>query len=129
MAQLLLVTVKTLSPKGNRRVSDIVGVFPDDHVFSKAELTMFKVVKIPEKEKDVINKRPFIAQVTRAKTTDWTVEEPETKEAWKDSEGNYKEIVDRPEMSLRYENGQVVDNISTKLKNHDNILIPARRDG
>lgn len=129
MAQLLLVTEKTLSIKGNRQINDIVGVFPDDHVFSEAELRMFKVVKLPEKEKDVTRKRPFTAQATRARTTEWTVEKPEEKTAWQDAEGNFKEIVDHPEMSLRYENGQVVDNISTKPKNHDNILIPARRDG
>lgn len=52
MAQLLTITAVTLRP-GVNQIGDIVGIFPDDHVFSKAELDAFKAISVEGKPDEV----------------------------------------------------------------------------
>ena len=50
MAQLLCISTKT--KKNNNALGDVVGVFPDDHVFSSKEQEMFDIVQVDQSEVD-----------------------------------------------------------------------------
>ena len=122
MAQLLLIGEKSLSTKDNRQIGDVVGVFDDTHVFSKTELDVFNVVQIAGSREMVQEvSAPEVREATRAKSTEWTIDEPERTEVWKDG-GDYKKIAVRPRLPLRYEDGQLKENYSRHAENHE-ILI------
>ena len=125
MTQALLITEKSLSERDNRQVGDIVGLYSDDHVFSEKELSMFDVVQIAATKESLAQAQPEVREVTRAKTTDWTLEEPERKTAWKDKDGSYKEVVEEPRLATRYEAGAVVENYSRIEANRTTTLIAA----
>ena len=125
MAQLLLITEKSLSDRDNRQAGDIVGVYSDEHVFSEKELGMFDVVKIKEDRETIALLQPETRPVVRAKSTNWEFEEDlEHSQVWRDRDGNHKEIVEQPRLAMRYEDGKVVENYSRYAEN-DTTLIAA----
>jgi len=127
MAQLLLITEKSLSAKDNRQVGDVVGIYDDRHVFSKAEQDMFEVVKVSGSRETLQSAAsPEVREATRAQTTDWTLDEPERAEVWKDG-NDYKQIKTRPRLPLRYEDGQLKENYSRHLDNHE-VLISTKSE-
>ena len=122
MAQLLLITSKSLSAQDNRQIGDVVGVFDDKHIFSKAEQDMFEVVKLTGVSRESLQSTwPEVQEATRAKTTAWTLDEPERAEVWKDG-NDYKRVAIRPRLPVRYEDGQIKENYSRHLENHDVLI-------
>ncbi len=120
MAQLMLIKEASLSAVDNRHVNDIVGIFPDDHVFSAHEKLIFTIVQVKDTKKSVLEAQA--AQITevkeayRAKTTGWTLEEPERTQVWKDGT-DWKEIKVAPRFTARYEDGQIKENFSRYVEN------------
>lgn len=125
MAQLLLISEKSLSDRDNRQIGDVVGVYPDEHVFSEKELSIFTVVQLPAAKETIELTAPQTREVTRAATTDWTLDEPERKQVWKDADGSHKEIVEAPRLATRYEAGAIVENYSRIAANTTTTLIAA----
>lgn len=101
MTKLLLINDKTYKENVNE-IGDIVGVFDDDHVFSDTEKTVFDIIKVTETKTVIDIKIPETKRLTRAGTIEWTDEEPERKEVWKDIDGKFKDIVIDPKYLLRY---------------------------
>jgi hypothetical protein len=130
MPQLLLIAESSLSTRDNREVHDIVGIFPDEHVFSEHERNIFTIVQIAEATKVAADVAPpEVREATRAKTTDWTLEEPEVARVWRDKDGSYKEVAVRPKYPTRYEKGEIVENYSRHPENMERVIIPAPKDG
>ena len=125
MAQLLLIKEASLSTADNRAVGDIVGIYPDDHVFSDHELKIFDVVQVKDVSKaDIEIHVPETREVIRAKTTDWDFEENlERKPVWKTSVGDYKEVVTQPRFALRYEDGLIKNVYALYPENTATVLI------
>lgn len=123
MARLLLITEKSLSTKDNRQVGDVVGVYDDKHVFSKTEASMFEIVDVPAVSRESLQQSvaPEVREATKAKTTEWTVDEPDRTEVWKDGD-DYKQVVTRSRMALRYEDGQLKENYSRYIENHTVLI-------
>lgn len=120
MAQILMIAPASLSLADNRQENDIIGIYPDDHVFSDHEKTVFKIVQVKEASKDALTQglsaTSEVREATRAKTTDWTIEEPERTRVWRDGT-DWKEIVIEPRFHARYEDGQIKENFSRYVEN------------
>lgn len=126
MAQLLLIKTGSLSSKDNRQVGDVVGVFPDDHVFSEHELKIFDVVSV-EQTKTVLEMAwPEVHIAHKSKTTEWTLDEPEMVGVWRDKD-DYKQIKMPPRFATRLESGQLVENYSRYVENHT-VLISTKKE-
>jgi hypothetical protein len=128
MPQLLLISEKSLSLADSRQTGDVVGIFPDEHVFSEHERNIFTIVQITEATKVAADVAPEVREATRAKTTDWTLEEPEVARVWRDKDGSYKEVAVRPKYPTRYEKGEIVENYSRHPENMERVIIPAPKD-
>jgi hypothetical protein len=122
MAQLLLIKTDTAVAKAG----DIVGVFPDEHVFTATEHAFFDIVPIKDTPREAIDiLRPEVRQVVRSLKADWIFEQDlERKEVWKDADGNYKEIVERKKYPLAFKDGLFVNNYSADVKNQS-VLVSA----
>ena len=132
MAQLALITEKSLSRNDNRQVGDIVGVYKDEHIFSEHERSIFEIVKVPDSK--IKGKDVEVREVV-AKNGVWKFEEPfdeepdedekeppETKEVWKDDKGNYRLVKVRPRFAKRYEKGEVKENYSRYKENLGEVI-------
>lgn len=133
MAQILMIAPASLSLADNRQENDIIGIYPDDHVFSDHEKAIFKIAQVEasalglstEKLSDAEQVELIrvaqsvvteVREATRAKTTDWTIEEPERTRVWRDGT-DWKEIKVEPRFHARYEDGQIRENFSRHIKN------------
>lgn len=120
MAQILMIAPASLSLADNRQENDIIGIYPDDHVFSAHEQAVFKIVQVKDVSKDALlqdfSVKTEVREATRAKTTGWTIEEPERPRVWRDG-NDWKEIVIEPRFRARYEDGQIKENFSRYVKN------------
>jgi hypothetical protein len=120
MAQILMIAPASLSLADNRQENDIVGIYPDDHVFSDHEKAVFKIVQVKDVSRDAISQdlsaKTEVREATRAKTTDWTIEEPERARVWRDG-NDWKEIKVEPRFHARYEDGQIKENFSRYVEN------------
>lgn len=120
MAQILMIAPSSLSLADNRQENDIIGIYPDDHVFSDHEKTVFKIVQVKDVSKDALSQdfsvKTEVREATRAKTTGWTIEEPERTRVWRDGT-DWKEIKVEPRFHARYEDGQIKENFSRYLEN------------
>ena len=126
MAKFLLISDKSLSVKDNRQMNDIVGVFDNGHAFSPGELKNFKIVVEPDLDKGTAGMlMPQIRQLYKVDTTDWTLDDPQVKDAWLDDSGNWKEIKVKPFLVARFEDGQIKENFSRFVENNT-ILIPVK---
>jgi len=124
MAQLLLISEKSITGNDNRQVDDIVGVFDDVHQFSDREKEVFTILKVPETTSLVLSQLPKTLFVFKANTMKWTTEAPEEKEAWRDAAGNICDIVVKPAFKARWEDNTVKENFSRYPEN-STILIQA----
>jgi len=119
MAQLLLINKVTEVP-GVREIGDLVLITEDAHKFSDLEKEKFDIIQVKgtkadyELFKEVAT--PKKKTLKRLGVTGWSEEEPEEKEVWKDGE-EYREIVDPPAHSVRWESGKFVHNFSRKTEN------------
>ena len=115
MSQLLLI--KTSSAVAN--IGDIVGVFDDNHVFTKHEKEIFNIVKVQGIPKAAVESmRPVIVDMVRAKSTEWVLDQDlERKQAWKDGEV-YKEVAVMPKYPLSYKDGLFVNNYAKYSLNY-----------
>lgn len=125
MAQLLLINKITEVP-GVREIGDLVLIAEDTHKFSDLEKEKFDVVivKGPKADyellKDVATpKKPILRKLG---VTGWSEEEPEEQECWKDGE-EYKELVESPAHSVRWEDGKFVHNFSRKTENLTAVIV------
>ena len=120
MPQILMIAPSSLSLADNRQENDIIGIYPDDHVFSDHEKAVFKIVQVKDVSKDALlqdfSVKTEVREATRAKTTGWTIEEPERTRVWRDG-NDWKEIVIEPRFRARYEDGQIKENFSRYVKN------------
>lgn len=120
MAQILMIAPASLSLADNRQENDIIGIYPDDHVFSDHEEAVFKIVQVKDVSKDALTQdlsvKTEVREATRAKTTGWTIEEPERTRVWRDGT-NWKEIKVEPRFHARYEDGQIKENFSRYIEN------------
>lgn len=120
MAQILMIAPSSLSLADNRQENDIIGIYPDDHVFSDHEKTVFKIVHVKDVSKDSVlqdfSVKTEVREATRAKTTGWTIEEPERTRVWRDG-NDWKEIKVEPRFHARYEDGQIKENFSRYVEN------------
>lgn len=120
MAQILMIAPASLSLADNRQENDIIGIYPDDHVFSAHEQAVFKIVQVKDVSKDALlqdfSVKTEVREATRAKTTGWTIEEPERPRVRRDG-NDWKEIVIEPRFRARYEDGQIKENFSRYVKN------------
>lgn len=120
MAQILMIASASLSLADNRQENDIVGIYPDDHVFSDHEKAVFKIVQVKDASKDALSRdfsvKTEVREATKAKTTGWTIEEPERTRVWRDG-NDWKEIKVEPRFHARYEDGQIKENFSRYIKN------------
>jgi len=119
MAKLLLVNDKS-AVDGRCEPGDIIGVFDDSHVFSERELAMFDFETVKEDAKTLQAAlsaiTPEIRTATRAKTLDWTFDEPEKKSLWKDGD-NWKELVTDPKYKFRFIDGEFIQNFDRYIEN------------
>ncbi len=123
MAQLLLITERTMGGTGNQQPGDIVAVFPDSHVFSDRERQLFDVVTVAESKASIEALRPAIKTMVRAPSVDWVEEHSlERKEAWVDKDGTVLEIKEQPRYPLAYKDGKVVETYSRLAANKAEIL-------
>lgn len=123
MAQLLLITERTMGGTGNQRPGDIVAVFPDSHVFSKLELQLFDIVTVAESQAAIEAVRPTIKTMVRAPSAEWVDEvELERREAWVDKDGGILEIKEPPRYPLAYIDGKVVETYSRLAANKAEML-------
>jgi len=120
MAQILMIAPASLSLADNRQENDIVGIYPDNHVFSAHEKAVFKIVQVKDVSRDAISQdlsaKTEVREATRAKTTEWTIEEPERTRVWRDGT-DWKEIKVEPRFHARYEDGQIKENFSRYVEN------------
>lgn len=120
MAQILMIAPSSLSLADNRQENDIIGIYPDDHVFSAHEKAVFKIVQVKDVSKDAFSQdfsvKTEVREATRAKTTEWTIEEPERARVWRDGT-DWKEIKVEPRFHARYEDGQIKENFSRHIEN------------
>ena len=120
MPQILMIAPSSLSLADNRQENDIIGIYPDDHVFSDHEKAVFKIVQVKDVSKDALlqdfSVKTEVREATRAKTTGWTIEEPERTRVWRDG-NDWKEIKVEPRFRARYEDGQIKENFSRYVKN------------
>ena len=124
MAKLLLISDKSFSDKVDRRVGDIVGVFDDTHKFTVAEREIFDIVDYPGDAATVrltLNREQVLF---KAKSTEWSEEPPEEKIAWRDDNGDLKEVVASPPCIARYDKdtGRIIENYSRYAENVSNTL-------
>ena len=115
MTQLLLISEKTYR-EGLNEIGDIVGVFDDSHVFSEKEHEYFTIQKVKDTKEDINSKYPKIKRLTRAKTTDWTDEQPEEKTVWQKDTEPFKDLVVNPKYPLRFDT-EVKENFSRFVEN------------
>ena len=120
MPQILMIAPSSLSLADNRQENDIIGIYPDDHVFSDHEKAVFKIVQVKDVSKEALlqdfSVKTEVREATRAKTTGWTIEEPERTRVWRDG-NDWKEIKVEPRFRARYEDGQIKENFSRYVKN------------
>ena len=120
MPQILMIAPASLSLADNRQENDIIGIYPDEHVFSDHEKAVFKIVQVKDASKDALSQdfsvKTEVREATRAKTTDWTIEEPERTRVWRDGT-DWKEIKVEPRFHARYEDGQIRENFSRHIEN------------
>ena len=135
MAQLLLIKEASLSTRDNRQVGDVVGIFSDGHVFSRHEQDIYTIVQIRDVSREVAQTDASLTQVTvqdaqRAKTTDWTLEEPERQTVWKDPDGNWRPVREAPRLPLRWDadTERFRDNYSRHTENWEDPLIRAAEE-
>ena len=122
MAQLLIITEET-AKENVQYVGDIVGIFDDSHVFSATEKAKFTIVKVETTGLVLKAQIPQVQTAYQAKTTDWTLERPVSKDVWKDPEGNWLEIVEMPKFKARWESDKIVENFTRDVKNTENVLV------
>lgn len=126
MTQLLLIKTTSLSAVDNREVGDVVGMFDDKHVFSEHEQAIFDIVKVDATKENLQLLYPETRSVLRTGTTGWAFEEKvERKEVWRDSKGDWKEVVERPRFDVRYELGTLANNYARYEVNKENTLVAA----
>ncbi len=125
MAQLLLINKITEVP-GIREVGDVVLIAEDTHKFSDLEKEKFDVVRVKGTKADyellkvaAIPKKPILKKTG---VTGWSEEEPEEKEVWKDGD-TYRELIDKPAHSVRWESGKFVHNLSRKTENLTSVTV------
>lgn len=87
MAKLLLISDKTYHVNVNE-IGDVVGVFEDSHIFSRAEREAFEILQIKGLSREEVAERlnsscPEIRFAWKSATTEWTLSKPEEKELWK----------------------------------------------
>ncbi len=120
MAQILMIAPSSLSLADNRQENDIIGIYPDEHVFSDHEKAVFKIVQVKDVSRDALTQglsaKAEVREATRAKTTDWTIDEPERTRVWRDGT-DWKEIKVEPRFHARYEDGQIKENFSRHIEN------------
>jgi len=121
MAKLVLITEKQYR-EGANEVGDIIGEFDDNHPFTKEELESFDIVTVQETKEELNIKKPTVKQISRAKTTEWTDEEPERKNVWQDKDESWKEIVKDPKYKTRYEDKTIKENYSRYAENLTTII-------
>jgi hypothetical protein len=113
-----------MSETDNRQVGDVVGIFDDDHVFSEKEREIFQIVKVVPTTGTLKLLYPKIHTLARSTSTDWVLGEAvEYKEAWKDADGNWCEIIEKPRFPIRYEDGTLKENYSRIPENTATTLI------
>ena len=126
MTQLLLIKTTSLSSVDNREVGDVVGMFDDKHVFSEHEQAIFDIVKVEATKENLQLFYPEVRPVLRTGTTGWVFEEKaERKEVWRDSKGDWKEVVESPRFKVRYELGTLTNNYTRYEENKTNTLVAA----
>jgi hypothetical protein len=92
-----------MTDRDNRQINDVVGIFDDAHVFSDHEKAIFSIVKVSHTRENLDLLYPQVREVNRSKTIDWTLEEPERKQVWRDARGDWKEVVEVPRFAVVYD--------------------------
>jgi hypothetical protein len=120
--QLLLIKTDSQVAKAG----DIIGTFPDEHVFTSTEHQVFDIVQVKEMSRsDVDRLRPQTLQVVRPLKEGWIEERDlERKQVWRDVEGNLKEIAEKKKYPLAYKDGLFVNNYAVDVKNQT-VLVSA----
>ncbi len=119
MAQILMIKTASLSLKDNRAVDDIVGIFPDSHVFSDHEKAIFTIKVEATDQATLLTSQAQVAETReayRAETTEWTLKPSEIALVWRDG-NDWKEVVTVPRFPTRYEDGQIKENYSKFIEN------------
>lgn len=123
MPQLLLIRDANTAIK---KVGDIIGVFEDSHKFSEYEQANFFIEKVfgfsSALELKKALPKPEIKLAYRS-TAKWTLEPPEEKEVWQDSDGMWYDFVTSPKKLLNYYSLSVEER---KLLAEENISIADR---
>lgn len=116
MAKLALITAKTYIENVSY-IDDIAGVFNDNHTFTDKEKKLFNIYQVEGSKEDVESNIPEVKQITKAKTVEWTAEQPEIKRVWKGSDGKFREVKKMPKYSLCIRQGEVKENYSLIIEN------------
>jgi len=88
-------------------VGDIAGVFEDGYRFSPTEQDIFEIIQISDcVKKQLINALPTpeCSEIYKSKTTEWTLERAEEKEAWKNTDGRWCFLEKSPKFLLSIAN-------------------------
>jgi hypothetical protein len=120
----LLMTIKTTLAKDDRLPGDVLGVYPDDHLFSDRELKEYTITKISDA--DALKYRaafPDIRTAYRAASTDWSVSPPEQKKVWLSATGDWCELKERPYKLVCYTDGKFTERVSSIAANSDTTVI------
>lgn len=86
-------------------VDDIVAVHDDDVVLDGAGYSGFKIYDFPglkaaDVQAKMAAKIPETSKAFRVLSTEWSLDQPEEKEVWKDSTGNWCDLINRPKYGL-----------------------------
>lgn len=122
MPQILMIGPASLSLADNRQENDIIGIYPDDHVFSAQEQAIFKIVKVKDALSQDLSVMSEVREATRAKTTEWTLDEPARTRVWRDG-ADWKEIRVEPRFHTRFEDGQIRENFSRHIENTAPLIL------
>ncbi len=104
--QLLTISEKTKN--NDQFVGDIIGLFPDTHVFSETEHSLFTIIPVALTEEEISAKYAVLQ---------YSEEGNDVSMVTKDNEGNdvVTLVPNPPRYAIRYENGEIKENYSRAL--------------
>lgn len=125
MTQLLLINDKSYTDNDDREIGDVVGIFDDSHTFSEKEKIIFDIVSVPETKVVIQAMMKKVNAAFKSTTTDWTFDEPEIKQLWENSDGDWMELEEKPRFELNYnaKNKKYTNNIESKVANNTKVAI------